>query len=322
MLENSSNHLNQVYSSLHMRRRYEVWFLRLRLADKREAWWFRYLLMNLGRNGCSDLAVAPVQVWATRFPQDGKPETFIQGYPINELALSPRGASPFEFRVGPNHIGHDFCRGVLRVNGHSIQWDLRYQSHFCATLSSKGWIGFSKTPHSDAVFSGEIRVDGKSYRGEPLGTGLQGHNCGVRHRHFWTWMHAYFIDATGRASTLETLTYEMPLGLTFRKGILWHNGQARTFNRLRETRRDAAQMVWEYSARANDGSLIEVRTDGPSSSTHRLPYFRTDCSGTFEVANNSLANAGVRLWLSSCETVELHTKGGAVLEMTGVPRRP
>lgn len=304
-----------------MRRRYEVWFLRLRLADRPEAWWFRYLLMNPGREGCPALAVAPVQVWATHFPEDGKPETFIQGYAGSELILSPRGSSPFEFRVGKSYIGSDSCRGHLRVGGHEIQWDLRYHSQFCATLSSKGWIGFSRTPHSDAVFSGEIRFDGKSYRGEPLATGLQGHNCGVRHRHFWTWMHAYFVDARGQASTLETLTYEMPLGLTFRKGVLWHDGHARTFSRLRETRRDAAELAWEYSARADDGSLIEVRMDAPPSSTHRLPYFRTDCSGSFEVANNSLANAWVRVQASGREPLELETKGGAVLEMAGVPRQ-
>lgn len=320
MPENSSSHLNQVYSSLHMRRRYEVWFLRLGLVDRPEAWWFRYLLMNPGRDGCPELAVAPVQIWATRFPLGGKPKSFIQGYSRNELTLGPRDSAPFEFRVGKNYIGSDACHGDLRVDGSEIQWDLRYQSHFRATLSNKGWIGFSKTPHSDGLFSGEIRFDGKSYRGKPLGTGVQGHNCGVRHRDFWTWMHAYFIDARGHVSTLETLTYEMPLGMTFRKGVLWHAGQTRTFSRLRESRRDSAELAWEFSARANDGSLIEARIDAPSASTHRLPYFRTNCSGSFEVANNSLANAWVRLRPNGREPVELHTNGGAVLEMAGVPR--
>jgi hypothetical protein len=41
-----SKTLNEVYSSLSMKRRYEVWFLRLGLADGSGAWWFRYLLMN------------------------------------------------------------------------------------------------------------------------------------------------------------------------------------------------------------------------------------------------------------------------------------
>jgi len=45
--------LNEVYSSLSVRRRYEVWFVRFGLPDGAGAWWFRYLLTNPGRDGCS-----------------------------------------------------------------------------------------------------------------------------------------------------------------------------------------------------------------------------------------------------------------------------
>src|SRR5258707_536415 len=41
--------LNERFSALSMRRRYEVWFLRLGFGDGSGAWWFRYLLMNPGR---------------------------------------------------------------------------------------------------------------------------------------------------------------------------------------------------------------------------------------------------------------------------------
>src|ERR1017187_602604 len=60
--------LNELYSSLSARRRYEVWFVRLGLADGGGAWWFRYLLMNPAR------AVAP----ATRagFPSRCGPHGF------------------------------------------------------------------------------------------------------------------------------------------------------------------------------------------------------------------------------------------------------
>src|ERR1019366_4240992 len=44
---------------------------------------------------------------------------------------------------------------------------------FRVTLSHKGWIGFSRTPHSDALFSGHITLDGRSFQGEPLGFGVQ-----------------------------------------------------------------------------------------------------------------------------------------------------
>jgi hypothetical protein len=102
---------------------------------------------------------------------------------------------------------------------------LRYHSSFRVELSSKGWIGFSRTPHSDAIFSGEITLDNRAFRGEPLAYGMQGHNCGYRHRKFWTWTHAHSPRANSANSTFEALVYEMPLGLVFRKAVLWHEGQ-------------------------------------------------------------------------------------------------
>ena len=105
--------------------------------------------------------------------------------------MSGRGASSLLFEAGENRITENECRGRLEVGGRRIGWDLRYRSTYRVELSSKGWIGFSRTPHSDGIFSGEITLDNQTFRGEPLGYGLQGHNCGYRHRKFWTWTHLY-----------------------------------------------------------------------------------------------------------------------------------
>jgi hypothetical protein len=308
--------LNQAFTRLDMRRRYEAWFLRFGLADGSGAWWFRYLLMNPGRNGCPGVAgAAPVQVWATWFPRDGSPESFIQEFPLDAVGMAPRRAL-FFLEAGPNRIAEDDCRGALDVRGQRVSWDLRYRSHFSATLSNKGWIGFSRTPHSDGVFSGEIQMGDRVFRGNPLGIGLQGHNCGFRHRHFWTWMHACFPQPDGTISTLEALVYEMPLGLVFRKAILWHRGRALVFRRLRESRREREGMGWSFRA-ISDAGALEAEVDGSGTSLHRLPYAKTDCSGTFEVSNNSRARAQVRLELRSKAKEHLVTDGGAVLEMMG-----
>jgi hypothetical protein len=314
-----SSDLNAVYSSAKMKRRYEVWFLRLALADGSGAWWFRYLLMNLGRSGCEQLQIAPVQVWATWFPKNGPPETFIQGFTKDSLTSSA-GAAHLDLRVGESFITSDACAGSIQMRGHDVSWNLTYRSHFSAVVSNKGWIGFSKTPHSDAVFSGLIKFDQKKWEGYALGTGLQGHNCGVRHRHFWTWTHAYLQAPAEGVSTLEALFYEMPLGLTFRKVILWHGGQMRIFRSLRELRRDNQSMIWEVVGSDRDRSALEMRIEGPASSTHRLPYFKTDCKGSFEVANNSLAHAKIRLLLPGQQPIELNADFGAVLEMSGQTR--
>jgi len=307
--------LNEVFSKLSVRRRYEVWFLRLGLADGSGAWWLRYLLMNPGQAGCvASSPTSPVQVWATWFPAGGKPQSFIQGFPPDQLDLSRRGHSPFHFRVGENAIDEDSCRGTLKVDGHQITWNFRYRSTFRVTLSSKGWIGFSRTPHSDAIFSGEISFDDRTFAGDPLAFGVQGHNCGYRHRNFWTWAHAYFPRTGQPATTLEALTYEMPFGLVFRKAVLWHDGQQHVFRNFKETR-DPLTMQWHFLCAQRNEIRLEATIDGRGQSVQRSCYTKTDCSGTFEVANNSLASAALLLESPGRSPERLETADGAVLEI-------
>jgi len=300
-----------------MTRRYEVWFLRCGLADGRGAWWFRYLLMNLGRHGCSTKhAEMPIQVWATWFPRDSKPQTFIQGFPVGQLDLTGRFQLPFHCRVADNGIDENSCWGNLLVDGHTISWKLRNHSNFGITLSDKGWIGFTKSPHSDAFFSGEITLDGQSFSGDPLGFGVQGHNCGYRHRTFWRWMHAYFPHPDGTPSTLEAVIYDMPFGLLFRKAVLWHRRNTFILKNLREQEiiRVPDLLKWSFAA-SQRGLSIEASIEAAAPGIHRLPYVKTDCSGTFPVSNASLARATLRLGKNLEEALE--TPFGAVLEMGG-----
>src|SRR5260370_26506278 len=303
--------LNERFSALSMRRRYEVWFLRLGLGDGSGAWWFRYLLMNPGRGGCpSEPLGQPVQVWATWFPRVGKPERVIQGFRIESLrsndgdlnsagsksagsnktglsnvglgkaglsdassgyaGLSKRGASPFFLEIAENRIGEIECRGRIAVGDQRICWDLRYQSSFRAQLSGKGWIGFSRTPHSDAVFSGEIALNDRTFRGEPLGYGMQGHNCGYRHRHFWSWTHIHFPCARCPGSTFEALAYELPLGRMFRMPLLCHDEQRYTFRSLTESVRDSRQLSWKLECTDARGAHVEVRVSGLERFVHRV----------------------------------------------------
>jgi hypothetical protein len=301
-----------------MKRRYEVWFLRCGLADGSGAWWFRYLLMNLGRGGCgAQPSGMPVQVWATWFPRRSKPRTFSQGYPVEALELSRRGQLPLHWRVAENGIEECACWGDIRVDGHAISWKLRYTSDFSAVLSHKGWIGFSQSPHSNASFQGEIAFDGKRFTGEPLGFGLQGHNCGYRHRTYWRWAHAYFTDHRGAVSTFEALVYDMPLGLIFRNAVWWHQGKPTTLRRIEETAivNDPDKLGWTLAGAAADGSRVVATVEGASPEIHHLPYVKTDCSGTLQVTNASLARAKVYFGKNGSELLETAT--GAVLEMGG-----
>ena len=310
--------MNAVYSSRQMKRRYEVWFLRCGLADGSGAWWFRYLLSNPGRNGCNaESSGMPVQVWATWFPRQGRPQTFIQGYPTDALQLSARGELPFHWRVAENGIEENACWGDLHVDGHSLSWRLRYRSNFGVVLSNKGWIGFSKSPHSNALFSGEIVFDGTELAGDPLGFGVQGHNCGYRHRSYWRWMHACFAGPQGTTTTLEVLVYDLPFGMVFHKAIWWHDGKATVLRRFQEAEivREPSRLKWKFAALAADGSPVDASIEALAPEIHQLDYSKTDCSGTFPVSNASLAHAVVRFGKNGNELLE--TSAGAVLEMGG-----
>ena len=297
-----------------MRRRYEVWFVRFGLADGSGAWWFRYLLVNNLKIAPEGSARRHFQVWATWFPRGAAPQTFIVEMPLEQLSLSTSGQVPFHCRVDENGIEEGRCWGNLHADGHQISWNLRIHSHFGATLSDKGWIGFSRSPHSDAAFSGEIIFDGRKLSGEPLGFGVQGHNCGYRHRSYWRWMHAYFPESNG-GSTLEALVYDLPLGLVFRNAVLWHRGKATTIRKLKELEiaRSSQKLQWTFSGEIAPGAPMGAIIEGMAPGIHELPYTRTDGSGTFPVSNASLARAIVKLGQN--ETMETDT--GVVLEMGG-----
>lgn len=203
------------------------------------------------------------------------------------------------------------------VEGHAVSWELRCRSSFRVTLSNKGWIGFSRTPHSDAVFSGRITLDGRSFEGNPLGFGVQGHNCGYRHRNSWTWTHAYFHRSDAPPTTLEALVYEMPLGLVFRKAVLWHDGRKHELRNLQDTKREPNELRWNFRCSMAEGCRLEAAIDGTGASIHHLPYIKTDCKGSFEVANNSLAAAVLRIERPGKPVETLETGTGAVLEMVG-----
>jgi hypothetical protein len=286
------------------------------LADGSGAWWFRYLLMNPGRGGCDNPKVMPVQVWATWFPRDGEPQTTIEGFSIEGLDISGKGQSPFHLRVADNCIDDVSCEGCLDHG--RISWRLQYRSTFHVTLSTKGWIGFSRTPHSDAIFSGRITANGQSFEGSALGFGVQGHNCGYRHRKFWTWSHAYFQRKQGAATTLEALVYEMPFGLKFRKVVLWHDGVEHVFRHFPDSSTDNQSLSWRFSSRSKDGLEIQVYIDGSATSPRRGPYAKTDCSGSFDVINNSLSRAVVRIMKHGRIVETLETNTGAVLETAGM----
>jgi hypothetical protein len=109
----------------------------------------------------------------------------------------------------------------------------------------------------------------------------------------------------------------MPLGLVFRKAVLWDEGKKYTFRKFSESVRDLRQLNWKLECRDARGARVEVNVCGRERFVHRLPYEKTNCSGRFEVANDSLAIARMVLRLPGRAAEELTTDSGAALEMAG-----
>jgi hypothetical protein len=106
----------------------------------------------------------------------------------------------------------------------------------------------------------------------------------------------------------------MPFGLVFRRAVLWFDGQRHLFRTLKETH-DREGMQWDFCCAIRNGLRLQATIDGRGESVHRLAYVKTDCSGTFEVANNSLASASLLLEREGRSRERLETTGGAVLEI-------
>ena len=111
--------------------------------------------------------------------------------------------------------------------------------------------------------------------------------------------------------------YEMPFGLVFRKAVLWHEGKPYLLRNMWEIRNDREDLLWNFRCAAQDGFRLEAAIDGHGPNIHHLPYEKTDCSGSFEVLNNSLARATVSMVRRDRSVTSLETMNGAVLEMSG-----
>lgn len=316
-----SRSLNAIFSTRAMKRRYEVWFLRFGLADGSGAWWIRYLLLNLGRShggGCAGQpAGEPVQIWVTWFPRGSTPESYVKEFSQDDLEMSERFAAPFTIEFYGNRMDENSCRAAFEIDGHRFSWNLRYRSTAAYSMNDKGWIGFSRTRHADAVFSGRITYDDRTWESETLGYGLQGHNCSYRHRRFWTWAHVAVASAKGQnISSFEAVEHETLLGRRFHRALLWHEGKLYDFAKLEIIERTAEPFRWTiHCSRREDATTLVAILDGTGSCAHRLPYLKTNCTGTFEVVNNSLASAKLYLKRGEQPPIEFLAPGGAVLEM-------
>lgn len=128
-------------------------------------------------------------------------------------------------------------------------------------------------------------------------------------------MHIHFPCPGGSSTTVEALVYEMPLGLTFQKAVIWHEGREHVFRHLQNLQQDPNQLAWSFFCLNPKVCAVKVEVQARKGFIHHLPYFNTDCSGEFEVANDSLATARMTWYRPGSAPKELSTDTGAAIEM-------
>ena len=111
-----------------------------------------------------------MQVWATWFPKDGKPQSFIQGFPLADLDLSARGRIRSTFGSATMRFEENSCRGALEVTGTldfmgpAITFDVSCH----AEQQGLDWF-LANAAFGRDFFPGEITLDGRRFAREPSG---------------------------------------------------------------------------------------------------------------------------------------------------------
>jgi len=112
------------------------------------------------------------------------------------------------------------------------------------------------------------------------------------------------------------LIYDLPLGLVFRKAVLWHKGTRYIFRGLKDVQTRDTNLSWQFRA-SGSGVKLEFSVGASEPNIHQLAYEKTDGSGTFKVLNSSLAHARLSLQRPDQACEELETATGAVIEIGG-----
>jgi hypothetical protein len=98
--------------------------------------------------------------------------------------------------------------------------------------------------------------------------------------------------------------------------VVWHAGKATVLRKMteREQVHEANRLKWSFAGLL-EGTPVTVTVEGTAPGIHRLPYMKTDESGTLPVANASAARAILEVGDEREET-----ERGAVVEFGGGTR--
>jgi len=164
---------------------YEVWYLTWNDPQTGQGFWLRYI------DECPSRGEHRGELWFARFDPKRPDKTFgiHKHFPKFDAT-----AAPFRVEIGSAQLGHDHAIGSLEGDGHTIEWDLRWDPadnvlrQLPDVMYAGGGLGETTvlSPNPRVPLSGTIVVDGEKLQFERAIAG-QTHVWGKKHAYSWTW---------------------------------------------------------------------------------------------------------------------------------------
>jgi len=218
-------------------------------------------------------------------------------------------------RIAGAHLGPAGLAGLATAPGHSVAWDLAYQSDTQPLFLLPFRLYRTRLPRAKslvakplAVFGGELQVDGTRV-GVSDWVGSQNHNWGSKHTDHYAWGQVAGFD-THPQSFLEVGTARLKIGPLWTPFmtvlVLRHAGREIALNSLRQSLRATASFTyftWRFSSE-DDAARIEGTIDASREAFVGLLYYNPP-GGTKHCLNSKLASCELRLTDKQSGTTEL-----------------
>ena len=291
----------------------ESWFWKLNDPVGRRALWLKAtILAGPGRQPVAE-------GWAIAFDRDEGHVAAKQRVPFDSADFA---RDALDIRVADARFEPGKTRGVLRANGHEIEWDLAFAGSAPPVVPLPGRLyadlaGNSKfvTPHPDVAFSGSYRVDGGRVEVEGW-RGMQGHNWGRRHVHAYAWVHAnvwsdaddvVFEGITARVKAGPLLS--PPISLL----VVAHAGERHEFGLPRSLWRARGRIgARDWRVRATNGrARLAAHFEAETADFVGLHYENPDGAMTY-CLNSKIARGRLRLERPGRPPLEAETRAAAL----------
>jgi hypothetical protein len=311
---------------------YEVWYLTFNHPGTGQGFWLRFVTeAPTEATGHGPRA----EIWFARFDRRDASRTFgfHRRFP---WATFESHRDPFAIAIANNRLAHDHTSGKVSGDGHTVEWDLRWEPaqrelRMYPALAYTAKIGptTAYTPNPRVPLSGTIVVDGEQLDFDRAVAG-QTHLYGKKHAFAWTWAHC--AELTGApGALLELISARIQRGgrtlppLTM--VVLDLDGERHELNQFRHVAMNRASWKTGHVKFLARSATVKVEGELLARPEEMItaPYVDPDGTRVF-CANTEIGDVRLTVWkrkgLGWREHRRLESIGRAHFEVGGRERDP